>query len=191
MKKIYAQRLCTKKGYKFYEDSRKILATGFFNFWDKFANLINKYRVLHILNKCSSVGTEVGLRMPVTVCHPQGLKMGNQISIGEYTHIRAKGGVNIGDRVLIASHVIITSQGHPKSLPRYGITLEGPIHIEDDVWIAANAVILPNTRIGKGSIVAAGAVLSKNVPPYSIAAGVPARIIEKIPHGTYHREKII
>jgi len=109
---------------------------------NKYMKIINKYRVLIILNKCKKVGEEVNLRMPVKIYSPGKLSLGNKVSIGEYTHIRAEGGITIGNRVLIASHVIITSQGHPKSLPRYGITLDKPINIEDDVWISANAVVL-------------------------------------------------
>jgi acetyltransferase-like isoleucine patch superfamily enzyme len=125
--------------------------------------------------------TDVGLRMPLTIYHPQSLKIGNKVSIGEYTHIRASGGVSIGDRVLIASHVIITSRGHPKSLPRHGIHEDGPIYIEDDVWISANAVILPNTRMGRGSIIAAGAVVTEDVSSFTIVGGIPAQVIGEVP----------
>jgi acetyltransferase-like isoleucine patch superfamily enzyme len=58
-----------------------------------------------------------------------------------------------------------------------GVTQKG-IVIEDDCWIAANSIILDGVTIGRGSVVAAGAVVSKSVPPYSVVAGVPARIIK-------------
>ena len=57
--------------------------------------------------------------------------------------------------------------------------IEGDILIEDDVWISSNSVILPNCTIGKGAIVAAGAVVTNNVEPYTIVGGVPAKLIKK------------
>ena len=57
-----------------------------------------------------------------------------------------------------------------------------PITIEDNVWIGENAVILKGIRIGRGSIIACNAVVTKDVPPYTIAAGNPARIVKDIPH---------
>jgi acetyltransferase-like isoleucine patch superfamily enzyme len=97
------------------------------------------------------------------------------VSIGEFTHIRASGGVFIGDRVLIASHVIITSRGHPIDIPRHGIVMDAPVNIEDDVWIGAGAILLPGTNIRRGAIIAAGAVVSGTVEEMSIFGGVPAR----------------
>ena len=56
--------------------------------------------------------------------------------------------------------------------------MEGKIKIEDDVWIGSNVIILPNINIGKGSIIGAGSVVTKNIPEYSVAVGVPARVIK-------------
>jgi acetyltransferase-like isoleucine patch superfamily enzyme len=89
--------------------------------------------------------------------------------------------VRIGNRVLIAAHVVITSRGHPVALPRYGKTEDAPISIEDDVWIGAGAIILPGITIGAGSIVAAGAVVTRSVERYTIVAGVPAKPIGLVP----------
>lgn len=139
-----------------------------------------KHQAKMMLERCASVGTDVQLRMPVVIYHPQDLTIGDHVSIGEFTHIRASGGVLIGSRVLIASHVVITSREHPKNLPRYGITVDGPIEIGDDVWIGANAVILPGVRVGEGSIVAAGAVVAKNVPPFTVVGGVPAKVLSTV-----------
>lgn len=88
------------------------------------------------------------------------------------------GTVKIGRDVLIASHVVIRSSNHNfdnRNIPinKQGHT-PGAIIIEDDVWIGTSAVILPNVAIGKGAIIAAGAVVTKNVEPYTIVAGVPA-----------------
>lgn len=56
-----------------------------------------------------------------------------------------------------------------------------PIRIEDDSWIGANAVILPGVTIGRGSTIGAGAIVSRDIPPYSVAVGIPARVVKKLP----------
>ena len=83
--------------------------------------------------------------------------------------------------VLIGPNCIIWSQNHRYQSLEIEIRSQGyeyrPVSIEDDVWIAASCVILPGVTLGKGSIVAAGAVVTKPLPPGVIAAGVPARVI--------------
>jgi acetyltransferase-like isoleucine patch superfamily enzyme len=114
--------------------------------------------------------------MPVIIYHAAQLRLGSRIDIGEFTHIRASGGVTIGNGVLIASHVVITSRAHPVELPRYGVTEDAPVVIEDDAWIGAGAIVLPGVTIGRGAIVAAGAVVTRAVAAGTIVAGVPAAL---------------
>lgn len=132
-----------------------------------------------LLASCRCAG-RVRLRMPVTIYAAEHLEMGDQVDIGEFTHIRANGGVRIGSRVLIASHVVITSRAHPVALPRYGVVEDAPIAIEDDVWIGAGAIILPGVTVGRGAVVGAGAVVSRSIEPYTIVGGVPARPIGEV-----------
>jgi acetyltransferase-like isoleucine patch superfamily enzyme len=120
------------------------------------------------------------LRMPVVIYDPQNIECGADVAIGEFTHIRANGGLRIGSRVMIASHVIITTRSHPVRLPRYAIVEDAPIDIGDDVWIGAGAVILPGVSIGNGAVVAAGAVVSSSVPPHTLVAGIPAKVIRTL-----------
>jgi acetyltransferase-like isoleucine patch superfamily enzyme len=133
-----------------------------------------------LLASCLRSG-RVRLRMPVTIYGAEFLEIGDQVDVGEFTHIRANGGVKIGSRVLLASHVIVTSRGHPSMLPRYGVTEDAPVVIEDDVWIGAGAIVLPGVTVGRGSIVAAGAVVTRSIEPHTIVAGVPARQIGQVP----------
>jgi galactoside O-acetyltransferase len=91
------------------------------------------------------------------------------------------GKITIGDDVVIGPNVVLASDNHAYSrtdipIRDQGVAV-GEIIIEDDVWIGANVVILPDVRIGKGVVIAAGAVVTKNVAPYSIVAGVPAVVI--------------
>jgi acetyltransferase-like isoleucine patch superfamily enzyme len=126
------------------------------------------------------------LRMPLVIYDPHKLECGADVAIGEFCHIRANGGIRIGSKVLIASHVVITTRSHPLSPPRYKMTEDAPIVIEDDVWIGAGAIVLPGVTIGRGSVVAAGAVVAESVPPYTVVGGVPAKVIKQVPHSESH-----
>jgi acetyltransferase-like isoleucine patch superfamily enzyme len=113
-----------------------------------------------------------------------GIKIGRNSLIGEYSVIRGQGGVTIGDRVYTSPFTQIIAVNHVFDDPQrpfvdQGITAEG-IVIEDDVWLGASAVITDGVRVGKGAVVAAGAVVTKDVPPHTVVAGVPARVIKTI-----------
>ena len=113
-----------------------------------------------------------------------GIRIGEDCLIGEYTVIRGQGGVTIGDRVYTSPMTQIIAVNHIFQDPtrpfiEQGITAEG-IVIEDDVWLGASAVVTDGVRIGKGSVVAAGAVVTKDVPPHCIVAGVPAQVVRQI-----------
>tara|TARA_B100000678_G_scaffold222385_1_gene189926 strand:- start:4941 stop:5534 length:594 start_codon:yes stop_codon:yes gene_type:complete len=86
--------------------------------------------------------------------------------------------IHIGEKVCINDGVIILTASHDLNDPLWRHK-KSPIVIEDFAWIATNAIILPGVTIGKGAVVGAGAIVSKNVPPYCIAAGNPAQIISK------------
>lgn len=116
-----------------------------------------------------------------------GIKIGRNSLIGEYTVIRGQGGVTIGDRVYTSPFTQIIAVNHVFSDPRrsfteQGITAEGII-IEDDVWLGASAVITDGVRIGRGAVVAAGAVVTQDVPPHTVVGGVPAKVLKKIEPG--------
>jgi acetyltransferase-like isoleucine patch superfamily enzyme len=111
-----------------------------------------------------------------------GLIVGDNSNIGPFAYIGCSGMITIGNNVMISPRVSIYAENHnfsqtDISMKEQGVTREEVI-IEDDCWIAANSVVLAGVKIGKGSIVAAGSVVTKDVPPYSIVAGSPARIIK-------------
>jgi acetyltransferase-like isoleucine patch superfamily enzyme len=112
------------------------------------------------------------------------IRIGRDSLIGEYTVIRGQGGVDIGDRVYTSPFVQIIAVNHvfddrKRPFIDQGITAEGII-IEDDVWLGSGAIITDGVRIGQGSVVAAGAVVTKDVAPYTVVGGVPARLIREI-----------
>ncbi|HMG11415.1 MAG TPA: acyltransferase [Mucilaginibacter sp.] len=100
--------------------------------------------------------------------------------LGEYVTIYGHGGVNIGSNTLIAMHTCIVSSNH--AIPRKGVLIRSkgdvllPVKIGNDVWIGAGAKILGGVSIGDGCVIGAGAVVSKSLPPFAIAMGVPAQI---------------
>lgn len=113
-----------------------------------------------------------------------GIHIGDDSLIGEYTVIRGQGGVTIGNRVYTSPMTQLIAVNHVFSDPDrpfidQGITAEG-IVIEDDVWLGANAVVTDGVRVGKGAVVAASAVVTKDVPPHTVVAGIPARVIKEV-----------
>ena len=110
------------------------------------------------------------------------------VVIGHHTrvglHNTVIGPVTIGNHVNLAQGITVTALNHNfsdanKRIDEQGVTTT-PVVIEDDIWIGANAVILPGVTIGRHSVVAAGAVVTKDVPPHSLVAGVPAKIIKQL-----------
>lgn len=115
------------------------------------------------------------------------IRIGKNSLIGEYNVLRGQGGITIGDRVYMGPMVQILAVNHVFNDPNrpmveQGITAEG-ITINDDVWVGAGAVIGDGITIGEGAVVAAGAVVTKNVPPRTVVAGIPAKVIQNIDSG--------
>jgi len=113
-----------------------------------------------------------------------GIKIGKDCLIGEFSIIRGQGGVIIGDRVYTSPHTQIIAVNHRFDDPKQpfidqGITAQG-ITIEDDVWLGANVVVTDGVKIGQGAVVAAGAVVTNDVPAHTVVAGVPARVVREI-----------
>jgi acetyltransferase-like isoleucine patch superfamily enzyme len=112
------------------------------------------------------------------------ITIGRDSLIGEYNVLRGQGGITIGDRVYTSPMTQLIAVNHVFDDPtmpfiEQGLTAEG-IVVEDDVWLGANAVVTDGVRIGKGAVVAAGAVVTKDVPPYTVVGGVPAKEIRKV-----------
>lgn len=117
----------------------------------------------------------------VTIVESNKLSVGRNCGINTGTYINAKGGITFGNNVLIGSNVTISSGKHPIEGRKLTIferpTIPMSIIIEDDVWIGANSVIMPGVTIKRGTVVGAGAIVTKDTEEYSIVAGVPAKII--------------
>jgi acetyltransferase-like isoleucine patch superfamily enzyme len=110
-----------------------------------------------------------------------GVRIGDRVGIGEYSHIGGQGGVSIGNDVLLGPGVRIFSENHSFGSVEVPIRQQGEeraaVVIENDCWIGAGVIILAGVRIGTQSVVGAGAIVARDLPPRSIALGVPARVV--------------
>jgi acetyltransferase-like isoleucine patch superfamily enzyme len=110
------------------------------------------------------------------------LKIGNNVGINHYCFIGVRGNITIGDNVIFGPRVNIFSENHIFNnldipIKNQGVEKKDTI-IRNDVWIGANVSIMPGIKIGNGCVIAAGSVVTKDIPDFSVAAGVPAKIIK-------------
>lgn len=120
--------------------------------------------------ECTGVIRELG----------EGIIIGNNVGISQGAFIQVRGSVIIGSNVMFGPHVSIFSENHSIENSEL-LLIEQPsirrgVTIEDNVWIGANSTILDGVTIGTGSVIAAGSIVTKDIPPYSVAAGVPALV---------------
>lgn len=108
------------------------------------------------------------------------ITFGENVFINANVHMQDQGGIQIGNNVLIGHQVVLATLDHDFDPQERGVLHPAPIVIEDDVWIGANATITKGVRIGHGAIVAAGSVVTKDVPAMTIVGGSPARVIKEI-----------
>ena len=107
---------------------------------------------------------------------PHGITIGQDTIIGDHAFLDGRKPLTIGDHVDIASQVLIYNSQHDIHSQDFRAATS-PVKIEDYVFIGPRAIILPGTTIGRGAVVAAGAVVTKDVPAFAIVAGIPAKII--------------
>lgn len=169
----------------------------------KIGRLIRRYYYRSRLNKS---GSRLSIGRFVEFSSPQNISFGDEIYIVDGAVLRADDGtiitgdkfavngnariiadcggkIIIGNSVMIGPNTVIRASNHQFKDVSEDIWLQGQtggvIIIGDDVWVAANVVILPGVKVGSHSVIAAGAVVTKDVPEYSVVAGVPAKLIQK------------
>ncbi|MDD4027178.1 MAG: acyltransferase [Candidatus Shapirobacteria bacterium] len=116
------------------------------------------------------------IHIGVNFFKPSNIKIGNDTIIGDHCFLDGRAKLTIGNHVGIASQVLIYNDEHNIHSDNYENSF-GPIEIGDYVFIGPRAIILPDIKIGKGAVVAAGAVVTKNIPDFEIWGGVPAQKI--------------
>ena len=127
-------------------------------------------------------GAKIGLRCriyrSVKIYAPWHLRLGDFVCIGPHVEIYNKAEVKIGSQVVVSQDAYMCTASHNISSPEMALT-KAPIMVEDNVWVAAKANILPGVTISEGAVVGACAVVAKDVPPWSVVVGNPARVVKK------------
>ncbi|HWV25399.1 MAG TPA: DapH/DapD/GlmU-related protein [Thermomicrobiales bacterium] len=108
------------------------------------------------------------------------ISLGKDVFINSGCRFQDHGGITIGDRALIGHAVVMATLNHDLAPEKRATIHPRPIVLGNDVWIGANATILPGVTIGDNAVVAAGAVVTKDVPENTIVAGVPAKVLKRI-----------
>lgn len=145
----------------------------------KLANKLRLFYLTHVLKVIRESGHVSFFEPGIYIGNGQKVSIGRDCQINENVFMQ---GAKIGNYVMIAPNASILSKSHNFENLTVPMILQGECEekipvIEDDVWLGRNVVVMPGIRIGKGSIVGAGAVVVKDVAPYSIVGGVPARLI--------------
>ncbi|MCB9150115.1 MAG: acyltransferase [Caldilineaceae bacterium] len=111
-----------------------------------------------------------------TIRNPQGITIGAYTTIGHNCTLDGRSNIYIGENVNLSSEVMIWTVQHDPQSADFGVKAE-PVIVEDYAWLSTRSIILPGVTIGKGAVVAAGAVVTKSVEPYTIVGGIPAKRI--------------
>jgi acetyltransferase-like isoleucine patch superfamily enzyme len=130
--------------------------------------------VLRILKM--RLGTNCAIYGKFEIRNPWRISIGNNTSIGHRVTLDGRGGLTIGNNVNISSEVMIWTWQHDYNSSSFEIVSK-PVIVEDYVWISARAIILPGVKIGEGSVIAAGSIVTKDTKPFSVYAGIPAKEI--------------
>ncbi len=193
---IYSENFhFTKRGFKltdkhgntlsFSEATKKILSR-FYNWWLDlklfWIHLVSLHVPFYTFRKMifQLAGVKIGkgsvIHMGCKFFDPRGVKIGEDTIVGDRAFLDGRAGLIVGSHVDIASEVMIYNSEHDLDDPEFKAT-EEPVQVGDYVFIGPRAIILPDVRIGKGAVVAAAAVVTKDVPNYAIVGGVPAKVI--------------
>ncbi|HBY10084.1 hypothetical protein A2473_01185 [candidate division WWE3 bacterium RIFOXYC2_FULL_42_13] len=149
--------------------------------YNLYAFSVGRLRALFWSMFVRRMGKNVYFLKGVELGSPYGIEIGDNVSINYGTHMGGTGGLKIGNYVNIGPNCQILTAQHrfdrmDKPMALQGVAV-GEIIIEDDVWLGANVVVLSGVKIGRGAIIGANAVVTKDVPAFAIFGGVPAKLI--------------
>lgn len=126
----------------------------------------------------AKIGKNTVICRRVDVLFPKGLKLADNIAVGWFVDLDARGGIYIDHDTNISSHTKFITGSHDLDEPEFTASFK-PIKIGHHCWIGTGAIVLQNVNIGDGAVIAAGAVVTKDIPPYEVWGGVPAKFIRK------------
>lgn len=148
----------------------------------KMNNTADPEEVRKLLSQITGVELDASVHVftPLNINYGRNTRIGKNVFINFDCVFLDLGGITIEDNVMLAPRVSLLSEGHPVSPAERHALVPGKILIRKNAWIGANATILPGVTIGENSIVAAGAVVNKDVPDNVVVAGIPAKVIKSI-----------
>lgn len=129
------------------------------------------------------VDNTLGLFPPFYTDCGKNVTIGKNVFINEGCCFQDQGGIEIGDGCLIGQQVVIATLNHDLNPARRGDMFPKPVKLGKGVWVGAHSTILPGVTVGDNAVIAAGAVVNKDVAPNTVVAGVPARKVKDIPQG--------
>jgi acetyltransferase-like isoleucine patch superfamily enzyme len=147
---------------------------------NRFFLFFKKVYLIFYALEFKSFGNNNSVWFPIKIYGKENVSIGNNCGLNAFLHIWGQGGVVIGNNVMIASHVSITSLTHDylEQDMRHSNIIKKEVIIEDNVWIGSGAIILPGIRIGRGAVIGAGSVVTKDVLQNTIVVGNPSRVLK-------------
>jgi len=145
---------------------------------DRFLEVFVAWRRFLLRVFGAKIGKHCAIRNTARIWAPWNLEIGDWVAISEECDIYNVDKITIGERSTISRGAFICCAGHDIESPIMELTYS-PITIGHDAWIAARAIVMPGVRIGDGAVVAAGAVVTKDVEPWTVVGGNPAKVIKK------------
>lgn len=148
----------------------------------KIFNLYKNFVLSRLLRKLKSLGDNIDISNDVVLSCPERIIIGSNVYIGPKAEINGLGGIVISDGVIIGPNLIVHSVNHrfrnAVSIPYDNKFEFKKVHINENVWIGGNVIIVPGAEIGEGAIIGAGSVVSGKIPPLAIAVGNPIKVIK-------------
>lgn len=156
----------------------KLVNRTLYRFTPPILTIFRKWRVLLVRIFGGKVSWSASLHPSSVIDYPWNLKMGSRASLGEHCWVYAMAPVEIGEQTCIGKDVSILTGSHDISSCLFSLVVR-PILIGDGCWVATSSIVLPGVSIGNFSVVAAGSVVAKDVEPWTVVGGNPARFIKK------------
>lgn len=138
-------------------------------------------QVIEQLERLAALGADVAIQGPISLGNPQETRFGDDVSINSGLKVRGRGRLTIGSHCHFGEDILIVTDNHnyerPSCLPYDSVRVSKDVVLGECVWVCDRVVIVPGVTIGDGAILAAGAVVTRDVPPLAIVGGTPATVI--------------
>jgi maltose O-acetyltransferase len=145
--------------------------------WDL---LREENRIARLKKSLAACGEDVTIRPGAEITVPEKVRLGNHVAIGYHSLLRGYAGITLEDFTLLGDNVILATSSHPVDEVHFHNYWGEPILIKENAWLGAGVIVLPGVTIGENASIGAGAVVTEDIPPNTVAVGVPAKVIRTI-----------